>query len=194
MCRRQYSETHLFDMICENFGDCQAVACVLPRNVSQGRDLDARVHGQIFQRLPIVIGDVVSVVRHSFFFFFFLLGLGLARAWAINSNGGVRSTVGGTRNQQHEICEPKVSEHPSPLFSDAQSANSATRAIERKETIVTPPSSRPSGRIFATQILRTRLACLLSAAPQSPPVYPPETITCSARGGKCRRWDCKGLM
>lgn len=161
--RQRPSRWDLLDMVRENFGDRQAMARVLPRDVSQGRDFDTRVHSQVFQGLPIVIGHVVGVVRHGYVGANGVEGdesVGKSIQWWRKVN------VGWTRNQAvpARICEPEVSEYPSVLLRDAQSANSAARAIEKEKTIGAPTEQqtqqagyRSSARSWPVPIERSTL-------------------------------------
>jgi len=93
-------------MVCENFGDRQAMVRVLPRDVSQGRDFDTRVHGQVFQSLPIIIGHIVGVVRHGY-----VGANGVEGGESVGNqfNGGARSTLDGpgTKQFQHKYANRK---------------------------------------------------------------------------------------
>lgn len=52
-------------MVRQSLGDGKAMLGVLSGDVGQGRDLDARVDLEVFQGLAVVLGHILSVVRHD---------------------------------------------------------------------------------------------------------------------------------
>lgn len=57
--------TYLLDMVREHFGNRKAMVGILSRNIGQSGDLNARIHGQVLQGLPVIVGHVGRVVCHD---------------------------------------------------------------------------------------------------------------------------------